>query len=45
MIHQVNMTTKIDQTLTSATLLNSMTSDGSTLFWVDGVNIYSMRKL
>ena len=44
-IHQVNISTKDDQPLTSAILLNSMTSDGSTLFWVDGVNIYSTPKL
>jgi hypothetical protein len=44
-IHQVNTTTKVDQPLTSGTSINSMTSDGSTLFWVDGVKIYSMPKL
>ena len=45
-VHQVDTTTKVDQTLTPpGTSIVSMTSDGTTLFWVDGVNIYSTPKL
>ena len=45
-VHQVDTTTKVDQPLTpTGTSISSMTSDGTTLFWVDGVNIYSIPKL
>jgi hypothetical protein len=45
-VHQAKIATKVDQPLTpTGTSIISMTSDGTTLFWVDGVNIYSIPKL
>lgn len=44
-IYQANLTTFDSQPLAPVTSLRIMTSDGTTLFWVDGVNIYSKTKL
>jgi hypothetical protein len=45
-IYQASLTTWVSQLLVPVTsTLSSMSSDGSTLFWIDGVNIYSKTKL
>lgn len=44
-IYQASLTTWSSQPLAPVTNLSSMASDGTTLFWVDGVNIYSKAEL